>query len=242
MQKNPLAAAKPHMKAARPYFIRAALFAALAIGGLVFASTIGQLQDETFGGVVTDEATVRDKAFVFGGAAILFLAGLAAVRSVGSGVRKLAPEGESEGRAASLAFVISLVGYAIILLTTLGLFEVNLQGLLLGGALTGVVFGIAAQQTLGNFFAGIVLLAVRPFTIGEYVYMKSGPLGGDYEGTVVDMSLFYVDLITPNGPVKLPNAGVLAAAVGPGSQKPEADDDAAEESEDNPGPAHGGTP
>lgn len=241
MQNNPLLAARPHIKAARPYFIRAALFTLLAITGLVLASTIGQLRDEQFQGIVTDDATFKDQAFVFGGAALLFLAGLAAVRSVGSGVKKLAPEGESEGRAASLAFVISLVGYTIILLTTLGLFEVNLQGLLLGGALTGVVFGIAAQQTLGNFFAGIVLLAVRPFTIGEYVYMRSSPLGGDYEGTVTDMSLFYVDLLTATGPVKLPNAGVLAAAVGPGSKKPP-EDEKPDETEEDPGPAHGGTP
>jgi len=243
MDSNPLPAAKPHLKAARPYFLRAAVFALLAIGGLVAASTAGQLHDETFQGVTTDPSTFRDKAFVAGGAALLFLAGLAAVRSLGAGVKKLAPEGEVEGRAASLAFVISLIGYLIILLTTLGIFEVNLQGLLLGGALTGVVFGIAAQQTLGNFFAGIVLLAVRPFTIGEYVYLKSSPLGGEYEGTVVDMSLFYVDLITAQGPVKLPNAGVLAAAVGPGSRSPKEDekkDD--EEIEDNPGAAHGGTP
>lgn len=243
MQNNPLAAARPHIKVARPHFVRAALLALLAITGLVVASTVGQLHDETFQGVVTDEATVRDKAFVFGGAALLFLAGLGAVRSLGSGVKKLAPEGETEGRAASLAFVISLIGYGIILLTTLGIFEVNLQGLLLGGALTGVVFGIAAQQTLGNFFAGIVLLAVRPFTIGEYVYMKSGALGGEYEGTVEDMSLFYVDLLTANGPVKLPNAGVLAAAIGPGCKKPadEATEEDANESEKNPGPQHGGT-
>ncbi len=205
------------------------------------ASAIGQLHDERFAGAITDPATFRDKAFVIGGAALLFLAGIAAVRSVGGGVKKLAPEGETEGRAASLALVISIIGYAIVLLTTLGIFEVNLQGLLLGGALTGVVFGIAAQQTLGNFFAGIVLLAVRPFTIGEYVYMKSGPLGGDYEGTVVDMSLFYVDLITANGPVRLPNAGVLAAAVGPGSKTSEKEEPN-EEAEDNPGPAHGGLP
>lgn len=233
---------KPHLKAARPYFIRAALLAFFAIGGLVMASAIGQLHDERFAGTVTDPSTFRDKAFVFGGAALLFLAGAAAVRSIGSGVKKLAPDAEGEGRAASLAFVLSLIGYGIILLTTLGIFEVNLQGLLLGGALTGVVFGIAAQQTLGNFFAGIVLLAVRPFTIGEYIYMKSGALGGDYEGTVVDMSLFYVDLVTANGPVKLPNAGVLAAAIGPGSKKPEEEkeEEPNDEAEDAPGPEQGG--
>jgi small-conductance mechanosensitive channel len=114
----------------------------------------------------------------------------------------------------------------------------DLSGLLLGGALTGVVVGIAAQQTLGNFFAGIVLLLVRPFSVGEPVVLRSGPLGGEYEGLVTDMGLYYVTMETERGMVQLPNAGVLASAVGPGARS----DDDDEPPDDDPGPEHGGTP
>jgi small conductance mechanosensitive channel len=81
-----------------------------------------------------------------------------------------------------------------------------------------VVVGIAAQQTLGNIFAGMVLLFVRPFVVGDHIVLRSGPLGGAYEGRVTDIGLFYVDLVTEDGPVKLPNAGVLAGAIGPGAR------------------------
>ena len=39
--------------------------------------------------------------------------------------------------------------------------------LAVGGAFTAVVFGLAAQQTLGNVIAGTVLLSARPFRVGE---------------------------------------------------------------------------
>src|ERR687885_576326 len=81
-----------------------------------------------------------------------------------------------------IAVGVRIVGYAIVLLALLGAFKVPLGGLLLGGAVTGVVIGIAAQQTLGNFFAGIVLLIVRPFTIGERVFLRSNI--GEYEGVI----------------------------------------------------------
>jgi small-conductance mechanosensitive channel len=110
------------------------------------------------------------------------------------------------------------VGYVVLLLSTLGAMGANLGALLLGGAITGVLVGIAAQQTLANFFAGVVLLMARPFTIGETVVLRSGPLGGEYEGTVTDMGLFYVRLSTEKGPVEIPNAGVLTAAIGPGAR------------------------
>jgi small conductance mechanosensitive channel len=100
----------------------------------------------------------------------------------------------------------------------LSVLDVDLGSLLLGGAITGVIVGIAAQQTLGNFFAGIVLLLAQPFSVGDRVVLRSGPLGGEYEGVVTEMGIFYVTLATPKGPVDLPNAGVLSAAIGPGAR------------------------
>src|SRR5204863_8622332 len=119
-------------------------------------------------------------------------------------------------RSTPLALLVQVLGYAIVLLLVLQVFNAPLGGLLFGGALTGVIIGIAAQQTLGNFFAGVVLMVVRPFTIGERVYIRSTV--GEYEGTVTDMSMFYVTIDVDRGPVSLPNSAVLASAVGPGAR------------------------
>ncbi|MGH2818527.1 MAG: mechanosensitive ion channel domain-containing protein [Actinomycetota bacterium] len=228
------------MKVARPHLVRAVVATVVALGGLVLASH--------YPGAFTDPQADREDAFRVAGAVVLLLAGIAAVRAASRAARQAMPPEARDARGGPLAFIISLVGYIIVFLATLGALDTDLSGLLLGGALTGVVIGIAAQQTLGNFFAGIVLLAIRPFTVGDHVVMRSGPLGGEYQGRVTSMSMFYVHMNTELGPVSLPNAGVLAAAVGPGARVPK-DEELEEEMErrraekqEGAGPQQGGPP
>jgi len=73
----------------------------------------------------------------------------------------------------------------LVLLGILQLLNVNLSSLLVGGAVTGVVVGIAAQQSLGNFFAGLVLMFARPYIPGQRVIVRSGGMGGPFEGEIV---------------------------------------------------------
>ena len=54
---------------------------------------------------------------------------------------------------------------------------IEAKTLALGGAFTAVIFGLAAQQTLGNLFAGTVLLSARPFRVGERVRLQGGNAG-----------------------------------------------------------------
>ena len=158
------------------------------------------------------------RGLAIAGAAVLVLAGVLAVRSAATAMRAASEERLGTARSGSLGFLVSAVGYLVLVLATLSVLDVDLGALLLGGAITGVIVGIAAQQTLGNFFAGIVLLLAQPFAIGERVVLRSGPLGGEYEGVVTDMGIFYVTLQTAKGPVDLPNAGVLSSAIGPGAR------------------------
>ena len=92
----------------------------------------------------------------------------------------------------------------------------------------GVVVGVAAQQVLGNFFAGLVLLFARPYTPGEYIVVHSGALGGPFEGTIVEAGLIFTTLLTAEGPLRLPNAGLLGAATGPASKQSPGPDTVAE--------------
>ena len=240
MQSELIRNAAEPVKAARPHLIRAAVEALIAIAALVLGTVLGQVKDERAVGVVSDPATSSELTIAWVATGVLVVAGILAVRSLAAAVRAAAAARHADARGSSVAFLISILGYAVVLIAALGLLQQPLQGLLLGGAVTGVALGIAAQQTLGNFFAGLVLLVVKPFTVGEQVVLRSGPLG-EHEGLVVDMSLFYVDLVTESGPVKLPNAGVLASAIGPGarSKKDEPKEDDA--SREDPGLAHGGT-
>lgn len=105
-----------------------------------------------------------------------------------------------------------------------------IQHLLLGGAVTGVIVGIAAQQSLGNVFAGLVLILSRPFDVGDVIAVRSGALGGQLEGRVVEMGLVYVTLDSDDVRIAVPNAAMLAAAVGPAPEPTDStgsDDDCA---------------
>jgi Mechanosensitive ion channel, beta-domain len=115
--------------------------------------------------------------------------------------------------AAVIRYTIVLVGFILTLVLTLGLFKVPISQLIVGGALTTILIGIAAQQSLSNVFAGLVLLLSRPFIVGDVIQFRSGAMGGLLEGTVTEIGITYLRLDTADGPMSLPNAQVLAAAV-----------------------------
>ncbi|MPZ70993.1 MAG: mechanosensitive ion channel [Actinobacteria bacterium] len=208
------------VRAARPHLFRAAVATAVSVAGLVMASSYIEGADGLIDQLRSSTSNGND-VFAVIGFVLFILGGILAVRSMATALRKALEVRLGDARGVPVALALSILGYLLVILPGLELLGVNLGGLLLGGAITGVVVGIAAQQTLANFFAGIVLLTVRPFTLGEHIVLRSGPLGGEYEGVVRDMSLFYVALQTELGPVQLPNAGVLAAAIGPGARGPD---------------------
>ena len=117
--------------------------------------------------------------------------------------------------AAIVRYVILIVGAFLTLVFTLELFEISPGQLVLGGALTSVFVGIAAQQALGNVFAGLVLLFVRPFKVGDAIRLRAGALGGQLDGIVTDIGITYVRFDTGGSVMSVPNSQVLNAVVGP---------------------------
>ena len=120
--------------------------------------------------------------------------------------------------AAVVGYFLLLIGAFTTLAITLALFDVPISQLILGGALTSVFVGIAAQQALSNVFAGMVLLIARPFRVGDTILLRAGGLGGELTGTVTDIGITYVRLDTGAGVMSVPNSQVLNAVVGPQPQ------------------------
>lgn len=123
----------------------------------------------------------------------------------------------SASHAAMVRYTLLLIGALSTLVITLGLFGIPIGQLVLGGALTSVVFGLAAQQSLGNVFAGLVLLIARPFHVGDTIRLRAGALGntGIIDGLVTDIGITYIRLDTGKGVIAVPNSMALAAVVGP---------------------------
>jgi len=117
--------------------------------------------------------------------------------------------------AGTVGFLIRLVTIAITLLVALSVAGLNPQTLAVGGAFTAVILGLAAQQTLGNVIAGMVLLSARPFRVGERIRLQAGAVGGSVEGIVSALGLLYTTLTRGYDKLMIPNNVVLAAVVVP---------------------------
>jgi small-conductance mechanosensitive channel len=118
--------------------------------------------------------------------------------------------------AGTVGFVVRLFTLAIVLLLALGIAGANPTTLVAGSAFTAVVFGLAAQQTLGNLIAGLVLLSARPFRVGERVRLQAGAVAGQVEGVVSSLGLLYTTLATRGEDrIMIPNNVVLNSAVVP---------------------------
>ncbi len=151
----------------------------------------------------------------------LMVLGWAIARDIGRGLgpplfRRLDP-----ATAGTVGFLIRLATIALALLVALRVAGIEAKELALGGAFTAVIFGLAAQQTLGNLIAGTVLLSARPFRVGERVRLQGGPLAGQIEGTVSSLGLLYTTFATGEDSMMVPNSVVLNVAILP-LREPEA--------------------
>ena len=117
--------------------------------------------------------------------------------------------------AGTVGFVLRLATVVITILGVLGVLGVPLATLAFGGSITAIVLGLAAQQTLGNLFAGMVLLSARPFRVGTRVRLQAGALGGPIEGVVSSLGLLYTQLARGQDVILIPNTIVLGSVVVP---------------------------
>ena len=150
------------------------------------------------------------------GTAVLFLVfGSAATYGLAGKARELLEPKAGTAHSAIARYAILIVGAFATLVITLELFAVPVGQLVLGGALTSVFVGIAAQQALSNVFAGLVLVVARPFRVGDAIRFRAGALGGTIDGIVTDIGITYVRVNTDGTMMSIPNSQVLNAVVGP---------------------------
>src|SRR6478752_7276591 len=151
----------------------------------------------------------------------LVILGWAFARDVGRAIGPALFRRMDPATAGTAGFLLRLLTIGIALLVALHVAGLDPTTLALGGAVTAVVLGLAAQQTLGNVFAGTVLLSARPFRVGDRVRLQGGPLAGQLEGTVSSLGLLYTTFAKGEDSIMVPNSVVLNSAVIP-LREPEA--------------------
>jgi small-conductance mechanosensitive channel len=138
---------------------------------------------------------------------IAFIAVVASVleRVVTRYLRKFAKRAHLEPSVSSslvLTFrILILIGAVASIFSVGGLKQ---EWFLAFSALGGAAVGFASSQTIGNFIAGLYLLAARPFKVGDYVRV------GTVEGIVQEITINYTKILTVgNNVASLINLQVL---------------------------------
>ncbi len=148
--------------------------------------------------------------------AVAFIAlGWQLAREVGRAMRPMLTKHLEPAAAGTVGFLIRLWTMLVVAMIALRVAGLGSQELAVGGALTAVLVGLAAQQTLGNVIAGTVLASAQPFRVGDRVRLQGGGLAGTVEGTVSSLGLLYTVLSRGEDAIMIPNSLVMNVAVVP---------------------------
>ena len=175
----------------------------VAVAALVVGSDYGKIHGPS----------VHKHVIAWVASAVLLAAGVVAVRRIAAGLDSLITKKSIPAAGAAVRLIASGVGYVLLIFCVFAVIGVSVQRLLIGAGLAGVVLGIAAQQSLGNVFASLVLLFARPFGVGDHIRIRSGTLGV-IDVYVLAIGLTYVTVRTDDGNLKIPNSVMLAAGIG----------------------------
>ena len=111
---------------------------------------------------------------------------------------------------------IGLFGIYFIFLS----WDININGILASAGVLGVVLGLAAKDTVANFFAGIFLMADSPYKEGDYILLDTGE-----RGYVKSMGLRSTRFMTRDDiEITIPNSVIAASKIvnesgGPGEKE-----------------------
>jgi len=87
--------------------------------------------------------------------------------------------------------------------------NININGILASAGVLGVVLGLAAKDTVANFFAGVFLMADSPFKEGDYIMLETGE-----RGYVKNMGLRSTRFMTRDDiEITIPNSVIAAAKI-----------------------------
>lgn len=108
-------------------------------------------------------------------------------------------------------FCSTLLRYALLafsIVAALGRVGVETSSIIAIIGAAGLAIGLALQGSLANFAAGVLLVSLRPFKVGEYAAI------GGVAGTVEEVHIFSTTLrTTDNKIVVIPNGKIMADSI-----------------------------
>ncbi len=139
-------------------------------------------------------------------AVIFFLLGIHLIKFIRKIIRKSMKRANAE--LGVIQFVDSFLKasfYALLVMLLASAFGVDAASVVAVVGSAGVAIGLAVQGSLSNLAGGVLILALKPFKVGDYIRESYS----EKEGTVTEIQIFYTKLLTPdNQTVVLPNGNL----------------------------------
>ncbi len=104
--------------------------------------------------------------------------------------------------------VVRVIIYVIAVFIVVAILGINLNGLVAGLGIGGIIVTLAAQDTAKNLFGGLIIFIDKPFNVGDWVQFNN------FEGTIEDITFRSTRIRTfENSVVNVPNSIISEASV-----------------------------
>ena len=104
--------------------------------------------------------------------------------------------------------VVRVIIYVIAVFIVIAILGINLNGLVAGLGIGGIIVTLAAQDTAKNLFGGLIIFIDKPFNVGDWVQFNN------FEGTIEDITFRSTRIRTfENSVVNVPNSIISEASV-----------------------------
>jgi small-conductance mechanosensitive channel len=160
-----------------------------------------------------ERSSLHQKLYGWAAAVVLVIAGAYAIIHLSRAIGRLVTRQSNPGAGGTIRLVANGLGYVFMIIALLAVLGVSLDHLLIGAGVAGIILGVAAQQSLGNVFAAVVMLFARPFVVGDTIRIRSG-VTGVLDVKVLGTGLTYVTVMSDDGVLRVPNSIMLGAGIG----------------------------
>lgn len=142
-------------------------------------------------------------------AAIILLAGLWLAKRVKNWSRKLMEKGGMDQMlAAFLSNIAHILLIAFVVIAALGRLGIQTTSLVAVIGAAGLAVGLSLQNSLANFASGVLIIAFRPFKVGDYVD------AGGISGVVEEIMIFATRMRTgDNKAIIVPNSKITGSTI-----------------------------
>ncbi|MDG1463069.1 MAG: mechanosensitive ion channel, partial [Gammaproteobacteria bacterium] len=107
-----------------------------------------------------------------------------------------------------LCNILNAILMVVLVIASIGALGVQTTSLLAILGAAGLAIGLALQGSLSNFASGVLIVAFRPYKVGDFI------VGGGESGTVEEVQIFTTVLKTPdNKKIIVPNSQIMNGTI-----------------------------